>query len=236
MTEQKGPRLVERTVDVLMALADGPQDFSTVCQRVDLSKATVHRILSGLGYADFVLQDPVTHQYLLGPGSRRLANAASLGYADLAILARPVLEGVVKATRETVILHVRMGSMRVNIDELISPQELRYSGGIGTSVPIHVGSAGKVLLAWLPRSAAEQLVPDIMEALTATTITDRAELFTLLDEVREAGYAESLGERIQGLAAISVPIFDPNGEVFAAMSILGPEARLPHEARIELTT
>jgi DNA-binding IclR family transcriptional regulator len=60
MTEGSGPRLLERAVDILLALSDGPKSFTAVRESVGLSKTTVHRILTGLSYRDFVVHDRLT--------------------------------------------------------------------------------------------------------------------------------------------------------------------------------
>lgn len=236
MTDKTTPRLIERSIDILLALTEGPKDLSSVCRQAGLSKATVHRILAGLAYQGLVCQDPATSKYFLGPGAVRLASSATAGFDPLRIIARPVLEDLREQTHETVILHVRMGTLRVNIEELISNQELRYSGGVGSFAPVHVGSAGKVLLAWLDPDLARKILDYDLEQITPTTITDAAALEDELQKVRSDGYAVSLGERIVGLAAVSVPIFSRPGstDVVASISLIGPEARMPDEKRREL--
>jgi DNA-binding IclR family transcriptional regulator len=238
MTDQKTPRLIERSIDILLALTDGPQDLSTVCRESGLSKATVHRILAGLAYQGVVCQDPTTSRYFLGPGAVRLASSATASFEPLRIVARPVLEDLRTKTSETIILHVRMGNLRVNVEELISTQELRYSGGVGSFAPVHVGSAGKVLLAWLDDEVVRRILDYDLEQFTDTTITDPAALEAELRRVREDGFAESLGERIRGLAAVSVPVFSARApeDVVASISLIGPEARMPADQRRALAT
>ncbi len=74
-----------------------------------------------------------------------------------------------------------------------------------------------------------------LDALTLVTITDRERLLEELAAIRRKGYSESEGERVSGGAAISAPIFAPDGSILAAVSVLGPDSRLNRERRRELT-
>jgi DNA-binding IclR family transcriptional regulator len=233
-TESGGPRLVERALDILTALSDGPKTFTVICQKVGLSKGTVHRILIGLSYSEFVVQVPESGEYMLGPGCYRMARGLIEENGGIAGLVRPVLQALWEGTEETVILHVRVGASRVCIAELQSPRSLRYTAGIGSSAPLHVGAAGKVLLAWFDDAQLRKILPDSLGSTTEATITDFGVLREELEHVRRQGWAESHGERVQGAFAISAPIFDDRHHVAASVSVLGPEVRLTRTRFIEL--
>jgi DNA-binding IclR family transcriptional regulator len=47
-----------------------------------------------------------------------------------------------------------------------------------------------------------------------------------LEEVRNRGWAESVAEREAGVASVSAPVFDPGGELRAAVCASGPISRL----------
>jgi DNA-binding IclR family transcriptional regulator len=78
-----------------------------------------------------------------------------------------------------------------------------------------------------------RLSPAELDPLTEATIVDWDVLLEELRTVRSQGWAESHGERVRGAFAVSAPIFDERGEVVAAVSILGPEARLTRTRLIE---
>lgn len=233
-TQSYSPRLVERALDVLTVLADGPRTFTEVSRSVGLSKATVHRILAGLAYRDFVVQNPLTGQYMLGAGSYRLGREMNETNGGIASLSRAALASLNDATQETVVLHVRLGRRRVCVSEFESPHSLKYVVGVGTWAPLHVGAAGKVLLAWSSEAELSKLLPSELERLTDATITDRSILLEELAEVRRQGWAESHGERITGAFALSAPVFDDRQQVVAVVSVLGPETRLNRTRSIEL--
>ncbi|WP_041775864.1 IclR family transcriptional regulator [Blastococcus saxobsidens] len=221
--------MVERTIDVLLALADGPSSFGVMSQRTELSKATLHRILGALSHQQFVVQDPVDGKYMLGAGCYRLMTSLTLGRGGIGTISRPGLERLQALCGETIVVHVRAGRDRICVEELASPHPLRYVNGVGLAAPLHVGSAGKVLLAWLDEYTLEQILPVDLPRLTEQTVVDRATLREELKLARQQGWAQSAGERVVGAAAISAPVFGANSEVVASVSILGPSARLTDE-------
>jgi IclR family acetate operon transcriptional repressor len=67
-----------------------------------------------------------------------------------------------------------------------------------------------------------------------STITDPSQLKTELEKVREDGYAIDFEEQEEGVRCLAAPVFGPDGEVFAAMSISGPASRLERKRLEEL--
>ena len=47
-----------------------------------------------------------------------------------------------------------------------------------------------------------------------------------LQEIRRRGWAQSAGERAAGVASVSAPVRDANGDVVAAISVSGPIDRM----------
>jgi DNA-binding IclR family transcriptional regulator len=76
------------------------------------------------------------------------------------------------------------------------------------------GSGAKVLAAWAD-PASQRAV------LAAATFTDR-----VLVDVRRRGWAQSVAERESGVASVSAPVRDGQGQVVAAVSVSGPVDRI----------
>ena len=43
---------------------------------------------------------------------------------------------------------------------------------------------------------------------------------------RQRGWADSIGEREEGVASVSAPVFGPGGSLSAAVSVSGPSSRV----------
>jgi IclR family acetate operon transcriptional repressor len=217
---------VERSIDILMVLGQGPRSLTQISVATGLSKGTTHRLLSSLNYQSVVLKHPSDNVYLLGPGVLRLVQEAMQGIGSFAILARPAMAELRDATNETITLHVRVGLERIVVEQLPSPQPLRYTASVGSVAPLHVGSAGKTLLAFDDEDEIDRTLEELrLEAITPATIVNPHALREELAEVRARGWATSFGERVPDAAAVSVPVF-ANSRLVAVMSVLAPASRL----------
>jgi DNA-binding IclR family transcriptional regulator len=166
-----------------------------VADELKLHKATATRLLGTLATADMVIRDDRGY-FSLGSGIALLSARLLSGYRGLVNTLRTSLLEMWEVTQETVTVHVRVGLQRICIEELEGPQIVAYRTGIGSRVLLHVGSGGKVLLAFLPSNERDQLVRDLrMTALTKRTITSRTQFAAELEEVQRLGYAISTGER-----------------------------------------
>lgn len=225
---------VERGIDILMSLANGPKTLTEVKSETGLSKGTAFRLLASLNYENLVVKEAHSNLYMLGPGFLRLFQGVMQGVGAITAVAKPALIDLWEQTQETVAVHVRVGAERICIEELPSPLPIRYVSTLGAAAPLHVGSAGKVLIAFMEGKEMEKTLQSLpLLPMTDATISDPAALRHELDTVRRQGYAMSTGERIPGAAAVSVPVHGLQG-FLASLSILGPADRLPRRRRLEL--
>ena len=209
--------VLDRTVAILAAVEDGARTFTDIVDATGFTRSTVHRLIRALEAHGLLLNvgsDSVG--YALGP---RLLSLAASATRELPLkeLAHPALERLSRTTGESAQLFVLDGDARLCVDVVESERELRTIVGVGASLPLTKGSAGKVLLAFGP--------PDLRERLGPTTDSpDR--LATQLLTTRRRGWADSVGEREAGVASVSAPVRGPGGAVVAAVSVSGPAQRL----------
>src|ERR1700721_2829273 len=195
MNREPRAATLTKAIDVLMVLVSGPKSLANIAKQTELPKPTIHRLLVSLAYQDLVIQIDQIGTYAIGPGCLKLAEAATKDGGGLVGVAMPVLERVWEETDETVTLHVRVGFQRVCVTEIISAGPIRYVSGVGSSAPLHVGSAGKVLLAFLPAAEQREVLSKLDSApKDGTSATDRDELRAGLKKVRRQGWASSFGE------------------------------------------
>ncbi|MGI8808307.1 MAG: IclR family transcriptional regulator [Acidimicrobiales bacterium] len=135
MDTVSGIGVLDKAVSVLDAVEGGPMSLAALVDATGLSRATAHRLAVALEVHGLLGRDEAG-RFTLGP---RLTSV------DLPALARPALEALRDTTGESVQLYVRRGDRRLCVASLESPHGLRTIVPIGVSLPLHVGSAGKVL-------------------------------------------------------------------------------------------
>jgi DNA-binding IclR family transcriptional regulator len=236
MADDTSPvRAVTRAMDVLLSLEDGPQSLAKIADATSLTKPTAHRLLATLSRNQLVIQNPWTSDYMLGPGCLGIANAVLTGLGGLGLMAQDILDGLAKASQESVALHVPAGTQRVCVAQVPSPQPVRYTADVGAAKPMYTGAMGKILLAFAHEQDRHELFTRLtLTPVTPLTIIDRDKLEIELAEVRKQGYAVSRGEQADGVASISAPVFAGSGHVMAAVSILGPSTRMEDDTMTKL--
>jgi len=160
------------------------------------------------------------------PGRRLLRwRTEGVGQQVRTQLAQPILDRLRDETGETALLFVRDGLARAIVAMAPTRHAVVYVVSPGQLLPLHAGSSGRVLLAFDPDAAEEQLRTDL-PGFTPATITEPERLVADLAEIRRQGYAVSSEERAAGAAGASAPIFGPGGQLIAALGIAGPIQRL----------
>jgi DNA-binding IclR family transcriptional regulator len=135
--------VLDKAVAVLDAVTAGQRPLADLVAATGLPRATAYRLAVALETHGLLRRDG-DGQFALGPRLVALGRAAS-GTLPLAAAARPVLDRLRDETGESVQLYVRDGDVRVCVESLDSPNELRTIVTVGARLPLDRGSAGKVL-------------------------------------------------------------------------------------------
>jgi len=213
---------VERSVEILEALITGPKTVTEVARATGLVGPTALRLLRTLGHHGLVVRDDETGRYMLGPAWLRMLDGASESFGSIGMIAREPLQRLATEANETAVVHARAGRDRICVALAESQSPLRYAIKLGTLAPLHVGSTGKALLAFMEPEAADQLIAVLpLTRVTSETVTRRAELQRQLAEIRAQGWAYSFGERTPGAFGLSVPIRSADG-LLLTVSVIGP--------------
>jgi DNA-binding IclR family transcriptional regulator len=227
LAQPSSSRVLEKGLDCLIALAAGPPELGVteLARRLGTSKTSVHRLLKSLQGRGFVLSNPATRKYRLGPAILQLSGAL-LGQLDLRTLALPHLTRLRDATGETASLAVLQAGRRVHLAQVESREDLRFTLDVGTALPALVGASGKALVAFLARPTIDTLIAECgLPSLAPGSITDPEEYHRQLAAVRAAGFAVSVSERYVDVVSVASPIFDHRGDVVGAVNITGPATR-----------
>ncbi len=202
-------------------------------QATGLPTSTVQRLVSNM----------VAQGLLDRKGDRirvgvRMSYWAATALKDLDVLAvvNPVLKEIRDKTGETACFFKVEQNFRVCVAVAETRHALRRDMYVGKVIPLHVGSASRILLAWDP-GHAERILSAPLEPLTDGTVTSPDELRRLIVQAKADGYAITTGEREDSASGLSAPVFDAAGDILGALTISGPTVRMPHaqcEAWIDL--
>ncbi|MBY8857092.1 IclR family transcriptional regulator [Nocardia sp. CA2R105] len=231
MTEPTpGTEAAARVADVLLLFTDGPSRLgvSAIARELGLSKAVVHRILQSLATRGMVVLDPDSRQYRLGAAATALG-ARAFRDSDLRASALDLLRALRDETGETATLTALVPDGRIYLDQVEGTHEIKMTVELGRRFPLHAGSSGKCMLAFLPEDARRRALAGPLAALTTSTVTDPDSLAAELDDVRARGFAQSGGERQADAGSVAAPVFGITGEVIGSISVCGPRYRVTEE-------
>ncbi|MDF1566566.1 MAG: IclR family transcriptional regulator [Spirochaetaceae bacterium] len=227
---------VSRAVLILEHLADhDDQGVSDIAKILEMPKSSTHSILSTLEHYSLVEKDERSGRYHLGLKLVELGYRAQ-GELGLVRVGRPFIQGLNRDTDETVHLTVLDHREVLYVDCVESRLRLRTYSVIGVRAPLYCTSVGKALLAWQDDTyIAAYLAETDFKPETSRTITDTAALRIEIEKIRSQGYAIDDREHEDHLRCIGAPIRNSRGEVFASVSVSGPEVRMTPERVKELS-
>ncbi len=200
---------VDRALQVLVSYSERRTDWgvSELADAYGWDKSTAQRLLAALGARGFLLADPLTRRYSLGPTMWRMA-AVWERTGGLGALAEPVLARLAQDTDRTALLTVPDGAhvrCVAAVDGGNGP--IRGHPLVGDLYPAHAGATSRAYFAFLPRSERRMLLAGRPVArYTELTQVDEAELDRVFDETATVGHAASDGEYDQSTRAVAVPV------------------------------
>lgn len=210
------------------SVAEPVLGVTEIARRVGLSPSTVYRALVTLTEEGLVERDTGSDRYRLSVGVVALAGPL-LASLDIRDVARPYLEQLAVASRESVNLGVWSRVEAVNIEQVPGPGVIKHLAPLGRRNPAHASATGKVLLAYAPPQDLQEVLDRGLQRLTERTIVEPAALHAELAKVRREGYALNNEELMPELVALAAPVFDHRGQVVAAVSISAPSFHVPAE-------
>ena len=220
---------LERAFDLLEALASGGElGVTELANRTGLVPSTAHRLLHTLAKRGYVSQSTESGRYLLGYKVVEVASGLEHRLERLRVVARPHLEGIQRATGETVNLVVLDADRVVYVDQVEGSRHVRMFTTVGTSVPAHTTGSGKAIMADGPSEAVDALyggrepLPRLTDAHADDARGARGGLRAHPPpRLRARQRGARGGRRLRRRA-----VFDHSGRPSAAISVSGPSARI----------
>ena len=197
-----------------------PVALAELSRRLDIPKVRVFRFLRTLLSMGYVLQDASTEHYRLSYKLYHLGQALA-DSTDVLREARPIMTELRDRTGMTVSFgQIENGGMRV-LDMVRSEHPVAIVTRPGALLDFHSSAQGKIALAFGGEKLWQQ-VPEKLTAWTSETNTDRAKLEAEVAGVREKGWADAPGETLEGVSALSAPVYDMTGNLIATLTLAGP--------------
>ncbi len=205
---ESGTQAIDRAAELLVSVVESsrPLGVGELAASSGLPKSTTSRLVGALERRGLVQR---AGDRRVAPGPVLLRFAHSDKSLSLVELAAPALRILAELSGETINLGV---PTPLGVEHLAQEDSRHFMGGtnwVGRRVPYETTANGKVLKAFNSRTADGKAI-------------------------RERGYASAVDELEQGLAAIAAPVFGPDGNAVAALSISAPTIRLTRERIVEL--
>ncbi|CAK9889862.1 IclR family transcriptional regulator [Pseudomonas sp. NPDC087612] len=210
----------DRLLQILVALGQANEAVSAkeLSLQLDQPLSSTYRHLKTLlrwGLAE----DNGHGRYLPGPACLQLAKKFDRE-ALLVSLAKPELKRLAELSQESVALMVPSNGQAICIELIDSPQPLRCCYQKGLAQPLRVGASARVLLAHMEPARSLAILEE--QGLEAEALDSYRQSFV---QIRDQGYAISLGEIDDGIWGVSAPVLDSRNRLHGAISLMAPAIR-----------
>jgi len=215
-----GAQTATRALELLELFSGSshPLSLAEIVQATDLNRSAAYRLIRALEGRRMIAREPNGRRYEVGAGLIAMS-AMVLDRVNIRRVGRPFVDKIASATWETVTVHVRNGRQRVCVDVAEGRHQIRRVVPLGETLPLYAGPTGKAILAFISPAELDELL-----AWAADEQQDVRSLRSTLRRIRQAGYLAAVGDRQEGVAGLSVPLFDSTG-VIGALTVSGPSAR-----------
>lgn len=198
-----------------------------ISNKLRLNKSAVFRILQTLEKEGYLKKDARDKSYML---TARFLGLSTVVISQLSVIeeSKGEIDHLWAKTQGTVIIRILERCELVTVAIRESPQALRVTHPLGSTVNYNYGAIGKAILAYLPQEEVKKILESSpSQKFTSKTRVSASSFLEALRNVRRNGFAFSDEEAIQGVRAIAAPIFDARGRSFAGVSVGLPLFQLP---------
>lgn len=213
---------LSKAIDILDLLSFHHNGISLqeISDHLGYPKSTIHSLLSTMRDRGLVKQLPNGH-YSLGIKLFEYGCAVSRGM-DINRVVKPYLERLATTTGFGAVISVLDAAGVVSFDYATAPQGVQIVPELGSRLPYHCTSQGKLLLSQMTDSAALNILNKLrLTAFTPHSITNPDDLKSVIADIREKGYAIEDGEYKIGLRSVSAPVYDDSCVAKYALTTIG---------------
>lgn len=211
----------------ILCLFDADQREWTIdemAEQTGLLRMTAYRMARTLESMRFLVRDPATNRYHLGPAALAMTYVSD-EYSDLVEAARPFLESLAEETGESVTLAVEVDGVPVCADIVNTTRPFRRRTAPGRIIGDMASVHGKLFAAFKPPEERERMLAQPHPQLTPYTVTDPEAIAGELDQIARDGVAFDIEGLYAGVCAVGAPVRNQQDTVAAAISVVVPAGR-----------
>ena len=215
---------IERAFKVLRHIASGDElrNLASSGRLLSINRTTLMRILATLEAERIVERTSDGAGYKLGLGLAGLA-AQALFSADIVEIADPVLAELADTLGLSAHLGVLENREVLYLARRTPNLHLVSSVRIGSRLPAHATTLGRIILAHMPPADVQRLFAGVrLKAATAKTPTTLAALQRQIAADRATGLAWSSSNYEAGISSVAAPVFNHAGIIIGAINVTGP--------------
>ncbi|MBT3203394.1 MAG: IclR family transcriptional regulator [Gammaproteobacteria bacterium] len=224
-TVKGGVQSVEVGMFILKTLATNGHSVSLneLSDQTGIHPSKIHRYLTSLVHTGIVAK--TAHgQYDLGDYVLELSTGY-LSRLDPTSVANPVMERLRSKTDEGIILNVWGTSGTTVIRWFQSHHPISVSIRPGATFLTTMSASGRVFLAYLPKEMTQSIVEKELDMLkkegNKQAPQSMGDIEIINTETRKHQLSRVDGHSVQGISALSAPIFDFRGEITLTLALFG---------------
>lgn len=219
----------DRALQILLMFDDTRPEWGVteIAAEFGINKSMAQRLLATLTGRGFLMSDPDTRRYRLGPSALQLGQMWER-CGSIRIIVDPVLRELSGRTGASAVLalpdHFHMRAV-ASVDGSTGP--LRVQPLVGELYPAHAGATSKAYYAYLPVTQRRHLFEGQPVArFTDRTVVDPQALEDEFLEIRRKGYAVTVGEYDTHVACVAV-LVTVQGRPYGSLSTAVPVEEFP---------
>lgn len=210
---------LDKGLDILELLAseDGGLTQTDIAKALGRTANELYRMLDRLVRRGYIVRNAASDRYQLSLKLFSLAHRHP-PMQRLISEATPVIRDLARITEQSchlVVYDTGFGRVVAQVD---APGTWTYSVRVGTSVSLFSTGSGHVLLAFQTEARRQEMLLEHRE-VEGEAPMPMSELKQRIAVVRRQGYEIMDSSQILGVTNVSCPIFGPNGDALAALTV-----------------
>jgi len=208
---EKGLKILE-----FLSTSQEPMTQAEIARAMDRSKNEIYRMLSTLVQHGYVSKTQSGDGYSLSLKLFATAQRYS-PIVRLLEIATPTMRRATKKVWQSCQIGMQSGGSVVIVSSVESPGNWGLSIRTGSVIGLWNTGTGRVLAAFRSKHDLEDLMQLHAPAVGEPAL-DKDRFLSELDKIRKNGFYREKSDTLVGVTNLSFPIFNPSGEIVAALS------------------